>query len=156
MLLHITLGTPRKACRHFGICHIALWKGIPLAPRQCLAQVENLQSGEGGWSFRFLRSTLTTELILQHFTPCFRVEAPCPLPKQLGGGVLLPGCYRVEWDAADAVVHFDGHPALTACDIQLLSGGTKIVNGQKRKFNPGPLTQCSLKFKTAKQQLPTG
>lgn len=132
MLLHVTLGNPHKACRHFGICHIALWRGVPLGPRQCLAQVENFQPIEAGWLFRFIRSTLTTELILQHFTPYFRVEAPCPLPKQLGGGVLLPGCYRVEWDAADAVVHFDGHPALTACEKQLLSGATKIVNGPKK------------------------
>lgn len=128
MFFHITLGNPRKACRHFGICHIALWKDIPLGPRQCLAQVEGLQSGEEGMPFRFLRSSLTTELILQHFTPYFRVEAPCPLPQQLGGGVLLPGCYRVEWEAASAMVHFDCHPALTACETQLLSRNNKRVN----------------------------
>ncbi len=133
MLLHITLGNPHKACRHFGICHIALWRGVPLGPRQCLAQVERLQPIEGGWLFRFIRPALTTELVLQHFTPYFRVEAPCPLPKQLGGGVLLPGCYRVEWDAADAVVHFDGHPALISRDRQVLFGGTKSAGDPQKR-----------------------
>lgn len=134
MLLHITLGNPRKACRHFGICHIALWRGVSLGSRQCQAQVEGLPPGEEGIPFRFLRPSLTTELILQHFTPCFRVETPCPLPQQLGGGVLLPGCYRVEWDATDAVVHFDGHPALTAFEKQLLSRLNKRVNGAQQEI----------------------
>jgi hypothetical protein len=39
---------------------------------------------------------------------------------------------KVEWDATDAVVHFDGHPALTAGERQVLFGGTKSA-GDPRK-----------------------
>lgn len=111
----VTLGNPRKACRHFGICKIDEWEnGVKIdLSRQCLAKFFLESQPASHLRGVFLKEALSDEVHLIHFRKEFVVQAPYLFDRlKAGNGSLLevkimPGHYPIEEGAYEMTVYFD-------------------------------------------------